>query len=269
MSEVERHTGEVEGLPVGWRSAPFEGTPALYLHGVPNSSLMWTPFLEATGGLALDLPGFGASVKAGTFPYSIAGFDGFIERFLDWRGIDSVKLVMHDFGASGLAFAQRAPERIESIVLIDALPLFEGHEWHRLERIWRTPVLGELWMGCISQRLLRRALRDWNAAPLPERDLRATYVELDFGTQRAVLRLLRSVRPRTLAAAGARLSEIEAPALIVWGERDPVNAVAAAERYASALGGESETMLLEDAGHWPWLDSGAVLPAVAGFLARS
>ncbi|HEX4035791.1 MAG TPA: alpha/beta hydrolase [Solirubrobacteraceae bacterium] len=269
MSEVERHTGEVEGLPVGWRSAPFEGTPVLYLHGVLGSSLLWTPFLEATGGLALDLPGSGASVKAGTFPYSIAAFDGFIERFLDWRGIDSVKLVMHDFGAAGLAFAQRAGGRVESIVLINALALFEGHQWDRLARIWRTPVLGELWMGCLSPRLLRRALREWNAEPLPERDLRQAYKELDFGTQRATLRLYRSVRPGTLAAAGAHLGEIDAPALIVWGERDPVNPIAAAERYAQALGGESELMVLADAGHWPWLESQAVIPAVATFLARN
>ncbi|HLW96544.1 MAG TPA: alpha/beta hydrolase [Solirubrobacteraceae bacterium] len=268
MSEVERHTGEVEGLPVGWRSAPFEGTPALYLHGVLASSLMWTPFLEETGGLALDLPGSGASIKAGTFPYSIAAFDGFIERFLDWRGIDSVKLVMHDFGAAGLAFAQRAPERVESVVLIDALPLFEGHQWQRLARIWRTPVLGELWMGCLSPRLLRRALRDWSPGPILERDLRQFYTELDFGTQRATLRLHRSVKPGTLAAAGAGLGEIDAPALIVWGDLDPVNPVAAAERYASTLGGESEIMIVSAAGHWPWFESRKVIPAVAAFLAR-
>jgi len=276
MLEVSHHTDEIDpqpdgqgGTPVSWRAAPAEGTPTLYVHGVPNSSLMWQPFLERTGGEALDLPGFGDAVKAATFPFSIAGYDGYIERFLDWRELDRVNLVMHDWGAAALAFAQRAPERVERIVLIDALPLFDGYESYRVARIWRTPVLGELAMGCLTPRLLRRVLRYANAKPLPERDLREMYETLDFGTQRAILKLYRSVKPGTLGAAGAHLDRIDATALIVWGELDPYNPVGAAERYAHALGGETEIVMLPDAGHWPWLDRPDLLDTVADFLAQS
>jgi pimeloyl-ACP methyl ester carboxylesterase len=269
MVEVERHTDEIDGEPVSWRSGSTDGTPTLYLHGVPNSSLMWLPFLERTGGVALDLPGFGESVKAGTFPYSIAGYDGYVERFLDWLELEQVNLVMHDWGAAALAFAQRAPQRVERIVLINALPLFDGYSWHRLARIWRTPVLGELWMGCLTPRLLRRTLRGANAAALPERELQEIYGQLDFGTQRAILKLYRSVKPGTLAAAGQRLDAIDAPALIVWGERDPYIPARAAAQYAGALGGESELALLTDAGHWPWLDRPDVVDTVVRFLARN
>jgi pimeloyl-ACP methyl ester carboxylesterase len=269
MDGVERHTQEIGGLPVSWRAAPFQGTPALYLHGVPNSSRIWEPFLARTGGLALDLPGFGGSVKAGTFPYSIAAIDGFVERFADWHALDRVALVMHDWGAAALAFAQRAPTRIERIVLINALPLFDGYQWPRIARVWRTPVLGELAMGSLSVRMLRRALRAANATPLPERELRQMCEELDFATQRAVLKLYRSVGAGSLAAAGAKLGELHAPALIVWGERDPYIPLRAAAQYAQALGGTCETMLLEDAGHWPWIDRPDVVDAVAGFLAPS
>ena len=269
MVEVERHTDEIDGEPVSWRSGSTEGTPTLYLHGVPNSSQMWLPFLERTGGVALDLPGFGESVKAVTFPYSIAGYDGYVERFLDWLELEHVNLVMHDWGAAALAFAERAPHRIERIVLINALPLFDGYSWHRLARIWRTPVLGELWMGCVTPRLLRRTLRGANATALPERELQQIYGQLDFGTQRAILKLYRSVKPGTLAAAGRRLDAIDAPALIVWGERDPYIPARAAAQYAGALGGESELALLPDAGHWPWLDRPDVVDTVVAFLARS
>ena len=276
MLEVSHHTDEIDppsggqaATPVSWRSAAAEGTPALYNHGVPNSSLMWQPFLERSGGEALDLPGFGDAVKAATFPFSIAGYDGYLERFLDWRELDRVSLVMHDWGAAALGFAQRCPERIERIVLINALPLFAGYDWHRVARIWRTPVLGELAMGCLTPRLLRRALRYANAKPLPERELREMYATLDYGTQRAVLKLYRSVKEGTLAAAGAHLRELDAPALIVWGELDPYIPARAAEQYAGALGGESEVVTLADAGHWPWLDRPDVLDTVADFLARS
>jgi len=268
MAEVEHHTDEIDGVPVSWRTAPTDGTPAIYLHGVPNSSAVWQEFLELTGGVALDLPGFGDAVKAGTFPYGLAAYDGYLERFLDWQELDRVSLVMHDWGACGLTFAQRAPERIERIVLINALPLFDGYQWHRAARILRTPVLGELAMGSLTPRLLRLVLRGANVAPLPERELRAIYANLDFATQRSILKLYRSVKPGTLAAAGAGLHELDAPALIVWGEHDPYIPPRAAEQYAHALGGECEVVTLTDAGHWPWLDRPDVIETVAEFLAQ-
>jgi pimeloyl-ACP methyl ester carboxylesterase len=270
MAGVEQHTDELDGEPVSWRVAEQDGASVtVYLHGALDSSLVWLPFLQRTGGVAPDLPGFGGSVKAVTFPYSIAGYDGFLERFLDWLGLDRVNLVMHDWGAAGLSFAKRAPERVERVVLINPLPLFDGYPWHRLARTWRAPVLGELWMGSLTPRLLRRALRDANAAPLPESELRRIYTGLDFGTQRAILKLYRSATPGTLAAAGAGLDELAAAALIIWGEHDPFNPPRVAAQYAAALGGECETVTLEDAGHWPWLDRPDLIERVADFIALS
>ena len=271
MSAVEQHADEIDGEPVSWTEAAAGDEPVttVYLHGVPDSAQTWTPFLERLGGVAPDLPGFGGSVKAVTFPYSIAGYDGFLERFLDWREIDRVNLVMHDWGAAGLSFAKRAGDRVERIVLIDPLVILEGTTWHRLARIWRAPVLGELWMGSLTPRLLRRALRDSAGGALPERELRRIYSGMDFGTQRAILKLLRSATPGTLRAAAAGLEEIEAPALIAWGGLDPFNSPSAAARYAQALGGESETVIYEDAGHWPWLARPELIERVASFLAPS
>ena len=95
------------------------------------------------------------------------------------------------------------------------------------------------------------------------------YTSLDFATQRAILRLYRSVGPATLENAGSRLAELDAPALIVWGERDPYIPARAAREYADALGGACDLVLLPDAGHWPWLDREDVIDTVEKFLARS
>ena len=70
---VQEHHEDIDGQPIFWRSAPGEGAPVLYVHGVPTSSDDWVPFLERTGGLAPDLPGFGRSSKRGDLDYSIAG----------------------------------------------------------------------------------------------------------------------------------------------------------------------------------------------------
>jgi pimeloyl-ACP methyl ester carboxylesterase len=268
MLDVVHHEDHIDGVPVSWRAAPSEGTPVVYVHGVPNSSLMWRPFLARTGGVAVDLPGFGDSVKAVTFPYSLAGYDGYMERFLDWLGLERIDLVVHDWGAAALGFAERQPERIERLVVINALPLFDGYDWHRAARVWRLYGLGELVMGSISLRMVRRAVRNANVNTIPEPELRGMYAKLDFGTQRAILKLHRSVRPGALAAAGAQLERIEAPALIVWGEADPFIPARFAERYAQALGGPTELERLADAGHWPWLDRPDLVERVARFLAR-
>ncbi|MHB8490816.1 MAG: alpha/beta fold hydrolase [Solirubrobacteraceae bacterium] len=224
-------------------------------------------FLGRCGGIAVDLPGFGRSGKRGDRRYDIAEYDGFIERFLDLVEIDRVKLVTHDWGAVGLAFAQRLPERIERLVVINTIPLLPGYRWHRVARIWRTPIAGELAMGSTSRSVLRLVSREATATPgpMPEIWLDSVMNHLDQGTQRAILRLYRSAPSQTLAAAGAALGTLTMPSLVVWGTRDPYIPARFAHAYAAVLP-DSELALYDDAGHWPWLDRPDVIDRVCAFL---
>jgi pimeloyl-ACP methyl ester carboxylesterase len=271
VSEVSDHVGELDGLPVFWREAPapagVASAPALYLHGVPNNSDDWVSFLERTGGLAPDLPGFGRSGKPGSLSYTIGEYDGFIERFLEQRELERVSLVVHDWGAVGLAYAQRHPERIERLVIINAVPFLAGYRWHRIARIWRTPLLGELAMGTGNQRVLRFISRETNATPgpMPEAWLQSVFDHFDQGTQRAILRLYRSSSSEVLAAAGKQLGLLDCPALVVWGMRDAYLPGHFGRDYAAALT-DAELLELPDAGHVPWLDRPDVVDRVVSFL---
>jgi pimeloyl-ACP methyl ester carboxylesterase len=297
---------EIDGLPVFWHSAPApddtrpDRAPVLYLHGVPSSSDEWIAprshdgvrprwrrwwrgerkedrwteprayevgFLERSGGLAVDLPGFGRSGKPGFLKYTIDEYDQFIERFLDEIEVDRVKLVVHDWGAVGLAFAQRLPARVERLVIINSVPLLPGYRWHRTARVWRTPGLGELAMGTTNRFTLRLASRESNVTrgPMPDAWLDSVLAHFDQGTQRAILRLYRSSPPAVLAAAGARLGELHMPALVVWGTKDPYIPARFAGEYARALP-NVELVELDDAGHWPWLDRPDVIERVVDFL---
>ncbi len=268
MPRASDHTGEVDGLQIFWRSAPSPDgvAPALYLHGVPTNSDDWLPFLERTGGVAPDLPGFGRSDKPGYLKYTIEEYSGFIEHFLDKLELESVRMVVHDWGAVGLAFAQRHPERVERLVVMNAVPLLPGYRWHRTARLWRTPGLGELAMGVTTRWLLRRTTPEANVTPgpLPEEWIESVMNHFDQGTQRAILRLYRSSPPSVLAAAGEGLGALRMPALVVWGERDPYIPERFAREYAQALHAELET--LPDAGHWWWLDRPDRMDLVANFL---
>ncbi len=266
------HSGEIDGLPVFWRDAPSPtdaGSAAvpLYLHGVPSNCDEWTGFLRRSGGLAVDLPGFGRSGKPGFLKYTIDEYDRFIERFLDDVGVERIQLVVHDWGAVGLAFAQRLPERVERLTIVNAVPFLAGYRWHRTARVWRTPGLGELAMGTTNRFTLRLASRESNATrgPMPEAWLDSVLDHFDQGTQRAILRLYRSSPSEVLAAAGARLGALEMPALVVWGMRDPYIPARFGREYAQALP-HAELVELADAGHWPWLDRPDVVDRVVDFL---
>ena len=264
---VESHVEEIDDQPIRWLSAPGGDPPVLYVHGVPDAAELWEPFLERTGGLAPDLPGFGRSAKRGDFDYSIAGYDAWLERFLAHVGVDRFRLVMHDWGAVGLALAQRMPERVERLVLINAVPFLPGYRWHRTARIWRRRWAGELSMGATRKWGMRRMSREANVTPgpLPEEVIERWWRDFDQGTQRAILRLYRASPEDVLAAAGARLGAVQCPSLVVWGEEDPYLPSWLAGAYAEVLP-VADARLVPGAGHWPWLDAPGVTDDVCRFL---
>jgi pimeloyl-ACP methyl ester carboxylesterase len=256
---LTEHTATLDDQPVFWRAAPQPDGAAtvLYVHGVPSSSDLWLPFLERTGGVAPDLPGFGRTGKRGDNDYTMGGIARFVERFAGLAGMERVRLVVHDFGAAALVWAQRAPERVERLVLIDAMPLLGGYRWHRVARLWRARGAGELAMGATTRAVLRRAM--------PRAEADAAWAHFDQGTQRAILRLYRASPEAALEAAGRDLHRLECPALVVWGERDAYLPARFAHAYAAALPA-AEAVVVPGAGHWPWHDRPDVIDRVAAFL---
>jgi len=266
--EVTEHTGELAGQPVFWRAAasdPPARTPTLYVHGVPTSSDDWLPFLRRTGGLAPDLPGFGRSGKGGQNDYSLQGIAAFVERFLELTGTERVNLVVHDWGAAALAWASANPERVERLVVINAVPLLPGYRWHWIARTWRLPLAGEMAMGLTFKWTMRLVLRPAFAGPVPRDFTASAWRHFDQGTQRAILRLYRSAPEADLARAGNELSRIAAPALVVWGAHDPFIPPGFGEQYAAGLA-DARVDIVEDAGHWPWLDRADLIDRIADFL---
>jgi pimeloyl-ACP methyl ester carboxylesterase len=253
--EVEQRQAEVAGLDVSWRQAG--DAPVLYLHGVPTASWQWQSFLERSGGIAPDLPGFGKSDKPAGFDYSIDGYDRFIEAFADHVGLERFSLVVHDWGVVGLAFAQRFPERIERLVVLTSVPLLPGYRWHRVARGWRTPLAGEMMMGFTFRFSFRRAL--------PREIADRAWEDFDHGTQRAILKLYRSAPERVLEQAGQNLGRVRCPALVLWPTDDPYLGSEFGERYAEALGGPVDLEHI-GGGHWTWVERPESVQRVADFL---
>ena len=261
-----------------YRRAPdAPGVPTLYLHGIPTSSDDWVEFLARTGGIAPDLIGFGRSAKGGHLDYSLDGLTGFVEWFLAEMHLDVVKLVAHDWGAAiGLELAAAAPRAGRAARAVNAPPLIDGFPWPRLLRLWRAPLIGEGLMGSFTRGMLARELRRGSVREdaWPDARVAEVWEQFDQGTQRAILRLVRSAGPRgelptthapSTHASTTHAPSTHAPALILWGERDPWYPPALADAYAARLPG-AQVERLSDAGHWPWLDRDDFIERVATFL---
>jgi pimeloyl-ACP methyl ester carboxylesterase len=251
--DIIEHRAEVAGIETFWRQAG--DAPILYVHGNPNNSDLFVPFLERTGGVAMDLPGFGRSAKPAHFDYSIDGYGTWLHAFRRTLGWERCSVFVHDWGAVGLTLG----ERLERVVVVNAVPFLAGYKWHKFARIWRTPLLGELFQGSTTKWGLKRFLPG-----MPDDFIDSIWDHYDHGTQRAILKLYRSAPPEVLARAGERLDEINARALVVWGADDQYLPTRFGHEYGAVLGGEVE--VFEGAGHWPWIDKPELIERVCGFL---
>lgn len=267
--QIEERREQIAGYETFWREAAPVGdlVPTLYVHGVPTNADDWTPFLQRTGGAALDLIGFGRSEKPMHFDGSIGSYNAFLQAFIAQQGWSRFNLVVNDWGALALVTAQELHDRVERYVAINAAPLLPGYRWHWLARVWRTPLIGEMSMGLTTKSLARRLTRV--ARPggreLPEEMLESIWSHFDHGTQRAILKLYRGAPPKMLEEAGQRFGQLTAPGLVIWGRQDPYIAPEFGRLYADTLP-NAELVLLDDAGHWPWLDRPDVIDLTANFL---
>ena len=272
MPAIETGTVMVDGVSTFFRRLPGEGPPVVFVHGNPTHSADWEPFLERMDGpaLAFDLPGWGRSDRPppSEFDYSMDGLARYVKRFLQRMAVEEHSLVVHDWGGLALIPAQEEPDRIRRLVVINAVPLLPGYRWHRTARIWRARGLGEASRVLAKRRLVDLGLResrgDWSRHD--PAFVAMVHEQLqDRRTVAAILRLYRSGDPDRLAAAGERLGTIEAPALVVWGDRDRYLPTRFARAYTERLPG-AELQLVPGAGHWPWIDAPEVIDRVIGFL---
>lgn len=268
---VESDELVVDGIRVFFRRVAGEGVPVVYCHGNPTSGEDWLPFMERGDGpaIAIDMPGWGRSDRPDPkrFDYSMHGLSAFLERALAELGVTERKLVVHDWGALALIGAQRRPQLVKKLVVIDAVPLLPGYRWHWVAQIWRRRGLGELANATTTRRAFALTLRQarGDRSPMPDEFIDSIWRYWNRGTRAAFLRLYRHADPPRLAAAGADLDKLACPSLVLWGDRDIYLPTKFAEAYASTLP-DAKLEILPGVGHWPWIDDPSVIDRVVDFV---
>jgi pimeloyl-ACP methyl ester carboxylesterase len=272
---VRRDTLVADGL----RSPAILGGPedereaVVFVHGNPGSCEDWADLARRTEPfarvLAVTMPGFGQADKPAGFDYTVDGYARHLDALLAVAGVERAHLVLHDFGGPwGLAWGVAHPERLASLTLVNT-GAFLRYRWHRLARIWQTPVLGELFQATTTRRGFEFVLKHDNPK-LPQRHVDEMWANTDAGTKRAILRLYRATRdPSGMAALMAPVwRRLDPPCCVVWGETDAYIPVEQAERQREVFP-SAEVHVLPGLGHWCYFeDPDAVAGLVVPFLQR-
>jgi pimeloyl-ACP methyl ester carboxylesterase len=149
--------------------------------------------------------------------------------------------------------------------------VLRGYRWHFAARIWRLPLVGEVFQQIVNATAFRALVNFRARRPLPDAFVDRMYREYDAGTRRAVLRLYRATSDLSGMARriGDALRALRCPALVIWGERDAFIPARYAAAQRQVFPG-AEVHLLPDSGHFPYADDpDAVAARLIPFLRRA
>ena len=220
----------------------------VFVHGFCQSSAYWTPTLERVAergvrGLAVDLPGFGASAdEAG--PYTMAGLADALAAQLDQWKLDAVVLCGGSMGGVvAQHFALRHPARVKRLLLV-ATGGFTPNAPVALEKadaLAAAPWIEDTIVPVVDGFFYKR----------PPADRIAEYRKIALSaSQKAAVEAARS---NGINRSFDTLGSIRVPVMIVQGRHDkartPEHGAEMRERIPDCV-----LEVIEDAGHTPQLE---------------
>lgn len=272
MSEITTTEVSVAGVrsPV-LLAGPQDGAEAIvFVHGNPGPADDWRGLMAQAGEFARcvapEMPGYGKADKPRSFDYTLDGYGTHLAGVLTALGIERAHLVLHDFGGPwGINWAKKHSDAFASITLINT-GVFPDYTWHKFAKIWRKPVIGELFMVSATRTAFKKLLGADNPR-LPESELDRLYeANAGWGTKRAILRLYRATPESRFRDGIAELHPLDRPALVLWSTKDVYLPWWLAERQREAFP-SADVHLLEGLGHWPMHeDPGQVAELVIPYL---
>lgn len=263
MINLDSHTKfmEIDGQSIRYFDEG-EGEPILFVHGLGGSMSNWLPSLEFLPAqfrvVSLDLPGFGKSRPA-LQGISLGHYESVIRKFLSSRGVEKACVVGNSMGGMiTLHLALYAPELVESMVLVDAVG---GYQFPAPLR-WAMNEIPFDWLHdamVIQYRLLRHRFAYRLAGfylfnEYTENLLAEAGEVLDDPDLEDYLKLyVDGLRMCVEVSYQHRLSEIDIPTLIIWGQHDAGIPLRIGQKLNRGIKG-SYLVALPDAAHVPQLD---------------
>lgn len=243
------------------------GRPVVLVHGFPTSSHMWrdvVPLLATrTRVIAVDLLGYGDSEKPADAPLDLRAQAGYVRQLLGRLEVDTFAVAGHDIGG-GVAQLLALEGGVECLILLDSVS-FDAWPSDPVRRLQEADP------GAADPDAADEAVRGLFDRGMGHRDrLRDEDLEEYLRPWRAdppaLLRAARAVDGEGLVGAEDRLSALDLPAFVVWGEDDPLHPSTWAEKLGDVLPG-STVALLPGCSHYLLEDAAeTVAPMVVEFL---
>lgn len=270
-TDPTHHFVMVEGHRIAYLEAG-EGPLLVLLHGIPTSSLLWRDVIPVLARsrrvLAPDMLNYGRSDKPERADVSIAAQARILLGFLDALGLARVDLAAHDIGG-GVAqiVAVRHPERLNRLILLSAIcfdswpiPEFEPLQEPDAEAGMSVAVFDAMLRDFLPQGV---AAEDGLSGAATEIMLRPWSGETG---KAALFRNFRRLNPEYTMAIARELETLDLPVLVLWGDKDPFQKPAYAQRLADAIPG-ARLEWITGAAHWIMEEQpGEVAARIAGFL---
>ncbi|MBJ7438532.1 MAG: alpha/beta hydrolase [Sphingopyxis sp.] len=267
------------GQRIHYRDQGKRGGPAIILlHGSNSSLHTWEPLVERLGRtyriVTLDLPGHGLTGGTPDKDYSADGMAAAVDVVAAKLGLDHFILGGNSMGGwVAWRYALAQPTRVDALLLLDAagMPLRKGEKAPESNvgfRILKYPAGRWLATQITPRTLVEQSLRGSveKQAIVDEAMIDRYWELLRFpGNREATVLRARMDREPAMAA---RIGDIKAPTLILFGDRDRLINPSAAQTFHERIAG-SEVVLLKGIGHLPMdEDPDATAAAIADFLTR-
>jgi pimeloyl-ACP methyl ester carboxylesterase len=262
----------VSGLRLHVRdTGPRDAHAIILLHGLGSSLHTWEPWARILSvkyrGIRFDLPGFGLTGADPTGDYSDRRSVEVLAALMDALRLPRATIVGNSMGGKiAWMFASKHPDRVDKLILISpdgfASPGFEYGKKAEIPAVARLlPYTLPIWMLRMNLAPAYGDPAHLSAATLT----RYHDLMLAPGVRAAMLARMEQVM---LEPPEPALRRIEAPTLLLWGERDQLIPFSNAQDYLNAIRG-SRLVSFPDLGHVPQEEAPeqSVVP-VEAFLAR-
>ncbi|MBE1560085.1 alpha/beta fold hydrolase [Nonomuraea africana] len=234
------------------------GTPVILLSPGGTSVIGWKDQLTVLARdhtvYVVDLPGQGYTrLKDSGFAFDLDAMVSAVGAFMDSLGVRQAALAGNSWsGGWALAFAQRHPDRVTKLALLDAtgLDLPGTLIWESL----KIPVIGELAVKLSTGKSTVRSLAEGmmvNKGRVSEQLLDEWWAPMTFRDNIRATYLLE--RRLDWAQTERALPATKTPTLVLWGKQDTIQPVQRAHRLAELLPNE-QLVILDGCGHAPQLD---------------
>ncbi len=267
------HFISVDGIRVHYQEfGDANDPPMILIHGYTASAYVWkttAPLLADAGFrvIAADLIGFGYSEKPRWFEYSITAQTRMIERFMDRVGIGRAIVIGSSYGGAVAAtLALDYPERVEKLVLVDAV-INDDLQSHPILKLASIPGVGEVITPFLSDSKIFMRYRMNGTFARANRHMvteeRIESIRRPLFASDGHHSLLATSRNWNANRIEHDAHLINQPTLIIWGENDNVIPVTDGHKLHDAIL-HSNLVILKDCGHVPHEEHSEMFVQIVG-----